>query len=83
VHETLLQFDYDDAARARVVERSVRREVEPLADERSRVALERDGATLEVHVEAADIVGLRAASNTWQGLVGAAEGVAEAAGGRA
>jgi KEOPS complex subunit Pcc1 len=83
VHDALLEFDYDDAARARVVERSVRREVEPLADDRSRVVLERDGATLELRVEATDLVGLRAALNTWQGLVGAAESVADAAAGRA
>ena len=81
MHEALLSADYPDATRARVVERSVRREVTALADDRSRATVERDGATLHVRVEAADLVGLRAGLNTWQGLVAVAEETAATAAG--
>jgi KEOPS complex subunit Pcc1 len=80
VHESRLEFDYQDAARARVVERSVRREVGDIDGDWSTATVERDGATLTVRVEATDLVGLRAGLNTWQGLVGVAEATAAAAG---
>jgi KEOPS complex subunit Pcc1 len=79
VQETVFSADYPDAARARVVERAVRREVGEIAGDRSRAAVERDGATLTVTVDADDLVGLRAALNTWSGLVGVAEATAAAA----
>ena len=81
MHEALLSFDFPDATRARVVERSVRREVGEIDGDRSRATVARDGATVTLRVEATDLVGLRAGLNTWQGLVEVAETTAAAADG--
>lgn len=78
-HTASLAYDYPDAARARVVRRSVREEVDEIDDDRSRATVDRDDATVTVTIEAADIVALRAALNTWQGLIGVAEETAGAA----
>lgn len=72
-HDAVLTFSYDDADRARIVERSVGREVGEIAGDRTRASLDRDGATVAVTVEAADLVALRAGVNTWTTLVGVAE----------
>jgi len=72
-HETRLSFDYESAERARRVERSIRPEIDDIADDRSRTRLQRSGETLEVVVGAADLVALRAGLNTWLSLVSAAE----------
>jgi len=81
MHEAVLSFDYPDESRARVVERSVRRELGGIDGDRSRATLERADATLTVRIEATDLVGLRAGLNTWQGLIAVAEEAAAAAGG--
>ena len=78
-HEAALAFEYADESRARIVERSVRREVGEIDDARSRARVDREGRVLRVRVEAADLVGLRAGLNTWLGLVGVAERAAEMA----
>ena len=78
VHGATYTFDFDSAEEAAVVERSVRRELGEIDDDRSTAALARDGATLDVRVEAADLVALRAATNTWLSLVGVAEDAAAA-----
>ncbi|PSP75282.1 KEOPS complex Pcc1-like subunit [Halobacteriales archaeon QS_1_68_20] len=78
-HEATLAFEYDDQRRARVVERSVRREVGEIDGDRSRATVDRDGPTVRVSVEATDLVGLRAGLNTWMGLVDVAERAATAA----
>lgn len=77
-HDAILTFEYDDQRRARVIERSLRPEVEPLADARSQAALGREETTLTVRIEADDLVALRAALNTWCSLVDTAETVADA-----
>ncbi|GAA0660277.1 KEOPS complex subunit Pcc1 [Natronoarchaeum mannanilyticum] len=73
VHEATYDFEYDSADAASVVERSLRREIGEIDDDRSTAALERDGRTLSIRVEAADLVALRAATNTWLSLVDVAE----------
>lgn len=78
-HAASLAFEYDSAEHARVVARSVRRELGEIDGDRSTAAVERDGATLSVEVAATDLVGLRAGLTTWLGLVGVAERVADAA----
>ena len=87
-HAASLRFSYDDERRARAVERAVAVEVGEIpragdaADpdggmaERSRASVARDGRTVEVRVEAADLVALRAGTNTWARLVSVAEAVA-------
>jgi KEOPS complex subunit Pcc1 len=77
-HDAVLSFEYDDQRRARIVERSLRPEVDDLTDDRSRATVDREGATLTVRVEADDLVALRAALNTWGSLAETAETVADA-----
>ena len=78
-HRTRFSLDYDDERRARIVETSIAREVGEIDDDRSRTSLSRDGRTVEIVVEAADLVALRAACNTWLSLAGVAEETADAA----
>ena len=73
-HDSLLAVEYDDAERARRVERSLRPEV----GDRSRIRMAREGATLEVAIAAADLVALRAGLNTWLTLVSVAEAAGDA-----
>lgn len=72
-HEAVFEFEYPDAERARRVERSVRVEVGDIEGDRSAATVQRDGATLTVTVDAADLVALRAGCNTWLSLVAVAE----------
>lgn len=73
VHETTLTFSYSDSDRAETVERSVRQEVGEIRGDRSATTVSRDGATVIVTVEAADLIALRAGLNTWLSLVDVAE----------
>ncbi|AEH38300.1 KEOPS complex subunit Pcc1 [Halopiger xanaduensis] len=72
-HDATLEFDYESAARARTVAESVAREIGEIDDDRSQTTLERDGATVQIAIDAADVVALRAALNTWFSLVDVAE----------
>lgn len=72
-HETVFEFAYDDACHARLVERSVRQEAGEISDDRTTARVDRDGRTLQIRVEARDLVGLRAGMNTWLSLVEVAE----------
>jgi len=72
-HEAVLAFDYADPDSARLVERSVAREVGEIGGDRTRTRLDRTNATLTVTVEASDPIALRAGLNTWTGLVAVAE----------
>ena len=78
-HHTTISLTYDDERRARLVEASVGREIGEIDDDRSRTRLSRSGRTVEVAIEAADLVALRAAGNTWLSLVSVAERSADAA----
>jgi KEOPS complex subunit Pcc1 len=75
-HEASLVFEYDSRDDARIVERSVAREVDQIADDRTRASIDRAGATVSIDVAAADLVALRAGINTWCSLVDVAESVA-------
>lgn len=72
-HDAFLTAEYDDQHRARLIERSLRPEIEDLADERSWTTLSRSGATLSIRIEATDLVALRAAANTWLTLLDVTE----------
>ena len=74
-HTTTLSFTYVTAERARRVERSVRPELDEIAADRSRATVAREADTVTVTVRAADLVALRAGTNTWLGLVEVAETV--------
>jgi KEOPS complex subunit Pcc1 len=77
-HDALLEFTYDDADSARIVERSVTQEVGEISGDRTRAAVTRDGTTVTVTVTASDLVALRAGVNTWTTLVDVAERTAGA-----
>ncbi|OIB58693.1 KEOPS complex subunit Pcc1 [Natrialba sp. SSL1] len=72
-HETTLEFEYDQPSRARIVAESVAREIGEIDDERSQTTIEHEGAVVIVRIEAADVIALRAAVNTWLSLLGVAE----------
>ncbi len=76
-HSARFEFSYPDARAARVVARSLRQEIADLNDDRSRTRLTRDDSTIEMTVQATDLIALRAAVNTWLSLVGVAEDVTE------
>ena len=78
-HRSSLEFAYDDERRARTVAESVGAEVGEIDDERSGARVSRDGRTVTVRVEAADLVALRAGCNSWLRLVAVAEATAETA----
>lgn len=76
-------FEYDDERRARLVARSIRVEVDEIEDERSRAQVSRSGSTVEVRIDAADLIALRAGINTWTRLTSVSESVAQSGAGRA
>jgi KEOPS complex subunit Pcc1 len=77
-HSTVLVFTYDSVGVARTVERSVAVEAGDIEGDRSRASVARDGDTVTVRVDAADLTALRAGQNTWLTLVEVAETTAEA-----
>lgn len=72
-----MTFEYGSGPLARVVERSLRQEVGEIGDDRSATRISRDGRVVELRIDAADLVGLRAAVNTWLSLAEVAERTAE------
>jgi len=72
-HEAVLSFSYDSSAQAALVADAIRPELGRIDDDRSRVRASRDGAELELLVEASDLIALRAAVNTWCSLISVAE----------
>jgi KEOPS complex subunit Pcc1 len=89
-HHLSVQFDFETERRARIVERSVRVEVGEIDDARSAARVERasapdatngdgEGRTVCVGIEAADLVALRAGTNTWIRLLDVADRVGDVA----
>jgi len=72
-HRTIFSFDYRNQRRARTVERSLRPELGAIDGDRTSATVTRDGATLELVIEAEDLVALRAGCNTWLTLSSVAE----------
>lgn len=68
--------------RAHMVQRSLVLEIQELVDERSRTTIEVDGGSIVVEIAAEDLIALRAAANTWFGLLDVAERSADAAASR-
>ena len=79
-HVIEFEFAYDNPGLAGTVERSLAQEVGEIDDDRSSTTVARDGSTVSIRVEAADLVALRAAANTWLSLTTVAERVADKAG---
>jgi len=72
-HEAVFTVDYPTPEAARHVQRSVQIEAGDIEGDRTRAAVDRDGETLSVTIEAADLIALRAGINTWASLVEVAE----------
>jgi KEOPS complex subunit Pcc1 len=72
-HGTVLTITYATPECARRVERALSPEVDDLADDRSRTTLSREATQLDLRIRARDLVGLRAALNTWLSLLSVAE----------
>ena len=72
VHTLTIEVDPGDSE-ARLIERSLSPEAADLVDDRSRTTVDRSGGRLRIHIEATDLVALRAAMNTWMGLLSVAE----------
>ena len=81
-HRLDIDFEYATERRAEAVAESIRVEVGEMPDERSGATVEREGTAVHVAIGAADLVALRAGTNTWVRLVGVAEDVAAACDGR-
>jgi len=75
-HDLTLTAAYGSSETARTIERSLRQEIGEIDDDRSRTTLDREGSDLRIAVGAADLLALRAASNTWLSLLSVAETVA-------
>jgi len=75
-HSAGLCFEYPTVDDAQRVARSIRVEVDELADDRSTVAVDRTDSELAVEITAVDLVALRAAINSWLRYVSVAEAVA-------
>ncbi|QLC33733.1 rpo operon protein [Halarchaeum sp. CBA1220] len=76
-HRTSLVFSYDTPRVAAAVYSAVRVEASDIEGDRTDAAVERDGDTVRVTVEGADLTALRAGVNTWTTLVGVAESTYE------
>lgn len=72
-----LAFEYADTERASLIERSVRQEIGEIDGDRSTTRIDRDDNTVELCIEADDLVALRAGLNTWCTLVDVAEQCSE------
>lgn len=72
-HEASVVFDYPDVVTAKTIRDAIELEVGEINSDRSRATVERSGTSVVVRVAARDLVALRAAANTWIGLVDVAE----------
>ena len=76
VHSAVLSFSYPTVGDATLVERSLGVEVDQLDDDRSAAGVSRTDRRVDVAVQAADLVALRAGLNSWLRYVSVAERVA-------
>lgn len=76
-HDIQLEFEYESGERATLIERSVQQEIGEIEGDRTRTTIVRDGSIVEIHVEADDLVALRAGLNTWCTLIEVAERCSE------
>lgn len=75
-HHIDFNLEYESADLARVIYRSVAQEIGEIDDDRSETAVTMDGNAVQLSIDAADLVALRAASNTWLSLIEVAEDTA-------
>jgi KEOPS complex subunit Pcc1 len=77
-HTATLSVSYDSSDRASRVFASLEPEVGGVDDDRADASVTRDGDTVSVTVEAADLTALRAGTTSWSRLLTAAEAVTAA-----
>lgn len=68
-----LTFEYADTEQATLIERSVRQEIGEIDGDRSQTSIQRDATTVELSIDAEDLIALRAGLNTWCSLIDVAE----------
>ncbi len=73
MHTADLCFEYRSPTAAAHVEAALDVEIDEIEGERATASLHREENTLQIDIEAADLVALRAGLNTWQTLVEVAE----------
>lgn len=73
MHDTTLVLSYSSVDAARILERSLKQEAGDITGDRTTAIVSRDGDTVQVTIEAEDLVALRAGHNTWLGLASVAE----------
>ncbi|MDZ7849332.1 MAG: KEOPS complex subunit Pcc1 [Halodesulfurarchaeum sp.] len=76
MYQTTVVLSYPSGTEAKLVESALRPEVGAIESDRTAVSMTRSGAELDLVVEAADPVALRAGQNTWLGLLEVVEAVA-------
>ena len=76
-HDATLEFAYETPSRAALIAESVAREIGEIDDARSRTTIVHEETLVRIEIEAADVIALRAALNTWFTLVDIAERSAE------
>ena len=74
-HSATFSVSYDSPDRARRVFASLDPEVGGVDDDRASASLARNGDTVEVTIEARDLVALRAGTTSWSRLLSTAEAV--------
>jgi len=74
-HSATLSVSYGSPDRARRVFASLDPEVGGVDDDRASASLARNGDTVEVTIEARDLVALRAGTTSWSRLLSTAEAV--------
>ncbi len=72
-HHIKFDLEYDSSEMARIIYRSVGQEIGEIDDDRSETAVTQEDNTVKISIDAADLVALRAASNTWLSLIEVAE----------
>ena len=75
MHEIVFTSSYQSPRAATLIESALEPEIGDIDGDRTTVDLTRSGSDLELRVEAADPVALRAGQNTWLGLLEVAERV--------
>jgi KEOPS complex subunit Pcc1 len=77
VHSADLRFQYQSPEAAALVADAVAGELGKIGGDRATATLTAEDATIQVEIDAADLVSLRAGVNTWEGLLAVAERSAE------
>ena len=78
MHTADLCFEYRSPTAASHIEAALGVEIDEIEGDRATASLRREGDTLQIDIEADDLVALRAGLNTWQTLAEVAERAGDA-----